>query len=295
MNWLLISILHWSDSNQLRNQGGLLKTILFCAITMTWVLASPSGHAQLAIDTVHFARPVLIDGAIPGLYKWANSPQSDSAVLTVLSPVDGQQYKPGDSVFVTFSVAGIAIGAQTQHADLLGLANSAEGQHVHVILDNQEPITSHSVGRPIFAGTVERGFHTLRVFACRSWHESIKSPDAYQIISIVADLDTSILRGQSPRQDVPLLTHSQPAGEYVGEESGLILIDFLLSNAVLGADEHKVRLTIDSSATDLVDWVPYLITGLGPGEHTVKLELLSDDNQPTGGSFNATERKIVVK
>lgn len=271
-----------------------MKVIISLAALVV-VVVSVTGDAQLPIDTAQFARPVLVDCAIPGLYKWANSPQSDSATLTILSPVDGQQFKSGDSVFVTFSVAGIAIGAQTQHADLLGLANSAEGQHVHVILDTQEPITSHSIGRPIFVGTVERGFHTLRVFACRSWHESIKSPNAYQVITVVADLDTSILRGQSLRPDAPFLTYNQPSGEYVGVECGTILIDFLLSNAALGANKHKVRLTIDSSATNLVDWVPYFITGLGPGEHTIELELLASDDQPKGGVLNSAERKIIVK
>ena len=272
-----------------------MKAILSWAIPSIAILAASQALAQVSMDSTLFGKPVLVEGGIPGLYKWVNSRQSDSADVTILSPSEGQHYTCGDSVFVTVSVSGVAIGAQTQYADLCGLANSADGQHTHIVLDNGAYLANYKSGQPFFVGLAEPGYHTLRVFASRSWHESIKSPGSFKIVTFIVD-SAGLHTDENPlRAGEPLLTYSRPKGEYVGDQARAIMVDFFLTHATLGPDNFTVRLTVDSSSIVLSEWVPYMITGLMPGEHIFKLELLTSSGQPAEGAYNNTVRAIIVK
>ena len=273
-----------------------MKKIILFAVAAVLVLCGSHTMAQVSMDTTRFGRPASVTGGVPGLYKWVNSRQSDSADVTILSPSNGQRFQEGDSVFITVSVSGVAIGAQTQYADLCGLANSADGQHTHIILDNEPYFANYKSGQPFFVGLAKKGYHTLRVFASRSWHESIKSSGSFKAVTfLVEDTTAPPPENQPAAAGRPLLTYSRPKGEYQGEQARAIMVDFYLSNVVIGPEGHKVRLTVDSVSTVLTDWVPYLVTGLKPGEHTFKLELLAPNGSPVEGAFNVTERKIIVK
>ncbi len=267
-----------------------MNKIISAIVGFVLIVHSAESMAQVPIDTTKFSAPTAVTGAIPRLYKWANSHQSDSVDVIILSPIDGQKFREGDSVFVTVSVSGIAIGAQTQYSELCGLANSVEGQHTHVILDNDAYLANYKSGVPLFVGIPKRGIHTLRVFASRSWHESIKSPGSFKMVTFSVG-DTTV----PATSESAILTYSRPKGVYEGEEARVIMIDFYLSNVSLGPDGHKVRLTIDSASTVLTEWVPYLVAGLEPGEHDFRLELLSPDGMPIGGTFTSAGQVIVVK
>ncbi len=284
------------DLTRSMNTGGTMKVVLSCAFATLLMLSSPRTDAQVSMDTTRFGTPVPVSGDIRGLYKWVNSRQSDSADVTILSPSEGQRFKAGDSVFITVSVSGVAIGAQTQYADLCGLANSADGQHTHVILDNEPYLANYKSGQPFFVGLAKPGAHTLRVFASRSWHESIKSLGSFKTVTFFVDDTVAPTPENNPlRPGQPLLTYSRPKGEYAGEQARAIMVDFFLSNATLGPDGYKVRLTIDSTSTLLTEWVPYLVTGLKPGDHVFRLQLLTPQGMPVAGAFNTTARKVVVK
>ncbi|MBI3871661.1 MAG: hypothetical protein HY304_01115 [candidate division Zixibacteria bacterium] len=261
--------------------------VIFAALTLHGVV-----NAQISIDTTKFSKAVPVTGDIPGLFKWANSRPSDSANVTIVSPKEGQRFKVGESLFVAVTATGVSLGAQTQYAELCGLANSAQGQHVHVIVDNLPYKADYADGKPFALGVPEPGVHTIRVFASRSWHESIKSPGSFRKVSFyVGDV-----KGGSPiQEEKPLLTYSRPKDVYEGEAARAILIDFFVSHATLSPDGYKVRLTIDGKSTTLTEWVPYLITGLLPGEHHFKLDLLDKQNKSVSGRYNSTERTITVK
>jgi hypothetical protein len=275
-----------------------VKAILLGINVLIVSSAGPNAFAQLSIDTTRFAKPIQVAGAIPGLYRWSNSAQSDSADVTILSPIEGQRFKPGDSIFVTVSVSGIAIGAQTQYAELTGIANSVEGQYTGIILDNSPCLANDKSGVPFFAGLATPGTHILRVFASRSWHESVKSPGSLKTVSyLVGD---SIPPEFTPENNPlhpgrPFITWNSPNGEYVGKDAKAILLDFFITNATISSESYQVRLSIDGASTVLTEWVPYLVTGLKPGEHTWRLELLSPTGELVGGDFAQATRAIVVK
>ena len=147
-------------------------------------LWSANGFAAAGtIDTTKFSGTTLVKGGIPGLLKWANSRPSDSATVTILSPKEGERFKSGESLFVAVTATGVSLGAQTQYADVCGLANSGKGQHVHVIVDNAPYLADYADGKPFPIGALAPGVHTVRVFASRSWHESIKSPGSFKSVT----------------------------------------------------------------------------------------------------------------
>jgi len=96
----------------------------------------------------------------------------------------------------------------------------------------------------------------------------------------------------------PLLTYSRPKGEYKGDDTNAIMIDFWLSNAKLQGDggEYRVRYSVDGGAPQFIDkWEPIWLTGWNAGKHTVKLELVDRSGNPVeNGGYNSTTREITV-
>ncbi|MDQ1708575.1 MAG: hypothetical protein QOJ88_1786 [Pyrinomonadaceae bacterium] len=207
---------------------------------------------------------------------------------------------------------------------------TGKGNHVHVILDNQPYEAYYELGQPFELRNVVAGKHTLRVFPSRPWHESFKNDGAFQLVAFTvkgggdASKPTTTNSGQTmaknnsspvttpPREgkDVasstagevdptkPLLTYSRPKGEYKGEDSDPIMIDFWLSNAKLQGDggEFRVRYIVDDNEPKFLDkWEPIWLSGWLAGKHTVRLELLDKDGRPVeNGGYNTTSREITI-
>jgi len=96
----------------------------------------------------------------------------------------------------------------------------------------------------------------------------------------------------------PLLTYSRPKGEYKGEDSDPIMIDFWLLNGKLQGDggTFRVRYSVDGGEAKFIDkWEPIWLGGWIAGKHQVKLELVDKDgNLVDNGGYNATTREISV-
>jgi hypothetical protein len=185
-----------------------------------------------------------------------------------------------------FKVEKYTLGAQTPDAGTLMCANSAKGQHIHFILDNQPYQASYS---PDITSNLKPGHHVLLAFLSRSYHESIKTKSAY----ILKEFDVA---KKSPDQFDAKAVHiffSRPKGEYVGEkETKRVLLDFYLINCTLSEKGYKVRATIDGSVFTLTKWEPYFIEGLALGEHKIKLELLDKNDKMVQSEYNGTTRTV---
>lgn len=207
---------------------------------------------------------------------------------------------------------------------------TGKGNHIHVILDNQPYEAYYELGQPFELRNVVAGKHTLRVFPSRPWHESYKNDGAFQIVSFTvkgggdASKPTTTNSGQtvannnaspattparegkdyaaSTAGDVdstkPLLTYSRPKGEYKGEDSDPIMIDFWLTGAKLKGDggEYRVRYIVDDDEPKFIDkWEPIWLAGWINGKHSVRLELLDKDGKPVeNGGYNTTSREITI-
>jgi hypothetical protein len=225
------------------------------------------------------------------IVKGEPGPSFPEARLVISSPgVD--EVVTSDSVMVSLDLQGVELKAPTQGEASKGLAYSLEGQHVHVIIDN-EPYMAMYKKDSFSVGPLSPGAHALRAFPSRSWHESIKEPGAFVAHNFYVGEKT----GEPPiKEGEPLLTYSRPKGTYSGADANSILLDFYIANAELSPDGYRVVASIDGNVIDtLSEWTPYFIENLPDGEHTISLQLIGPDGAPVPGTFNSTERTITVE
>jgi hypothetical protein len=219
------------------------------------------------------------------------APERPDARLGLTSPDDGERYQEGETVEVRFNLSGYTLDEATPGGEERGIAR-APGQHIHLILNNDRYQALYDADEPVVFDDLPPGTHHFRAFPGTDWHESVKTPGAFAIRTIhVGDGEAA------PRVDPdgPLLTYSRPVGEYAGADADSILVDFYLTGARLAEDGYRVRLTVNGMGEAMItEWRPYLLLGLPPGEHTVRLELLDPQGQVVPGEFNQAERTITV-
>ena len=183
-----------------------------------------------------------------------------------------------------------------------------------MILDNEPYEAYYELNQgPFELRNVSEGWHTLRVFPSRPWHESYKNDGAFQMVEFTVKgggdaskptttnsgdkmanpakpesatasptpsregKDYSASQGGNIDRTKPLLTYSRPKGEYKGADADPIMIDFWLLNAKLQGDggEYRVRYSVDGGQpTSLDKWEPIWLTGWINGKHRITLELI---------------------
>ena len=211
------------------------------------------------------------------LTKLQGSPDYDKAKLTLKS------FNETTNEF-NFEVDNYELGIQTENEFKFKLANSAKGQHIHFIVNN-EPYSAHYTNK--FQKKLKDGYNVILAFLSRSHHESVKNPNAYVI--------TQAGEGEKIDLEKQYLFYSRPKGTYTGEDTEKLLLDFYLVNTSLSSDGNKVRVTIQDSEFLIDEWTPYIIEGLPKGEISIKLELLNSTGKLIETPFNPSVRKITLK
>ena len=164
------------------------------------------------------------------IVKGSHGPDIDATTFDILVPQAGSVVT-GDSVDVTLTLQGMSLKAPTPGEGANDLAYSKDGQHVHVIVDNEPYMAMYDTTFKI--GGLAPGPHTIRAFPSRSWHESVKKPGAF----VARTFYVGEKSGEEPfNPEQPLLTYSRPKGEYVGTDARKIMIDFYIANCELGPD-----------------------------------------------------------
>jgi hypothetical protein len=184
-----------------------------------------------------------------------------------------------------YEVANYELAKQTPGEDMCNCANSAKGQHIHLIL-NDNPYTAYY--KPKIDTILPEGHYLAVAFLSRSYHVSIKNKTAYS----VTQFDIGYPIGKQFDLTKPMLVYSRPKGEYKGAETKNIILDFYLLNNDLDSGGNKVKATINGKEFILAKWVPYVIQGLPIGENTIKLELIDKDGKLIPGPYNSVTRKI---
>jgi len=251
--------------------------------------------------TTHVSPPVvqtlnIVSRPQPILAMMQHRGEQDAArpVLRIISPLNGELVD-GPSVIVKLTMTGDLRDYTLYQDSMTGMGN-----HIHLVLDNQPYEAYYDLTRPFEFKDVAPGLHTLRAFASRPWHESYKNEGAFQMVSFTVRDNASASEGLPGNVDLskPLLTYSRPKGEYKGDQSDPIMIDFWLSNTKLKADggATRVRYIIDDDEPRYADeWEPIWLSGWTTGKHSVRLELLGSDEWPIqNGEFNVTTREIFV-
>lgn len=215
------------------------------------------------------------------------SPAYENANLN-LSSVDVTKTDDGFSAKFDFEVSDYELGVQTAGADTRGIANSGKGQHIHFIVNNG-PYSAHY--EPSFEKPMEEGNYVLLAFLSRSYHESVKNPDAFWIDAITVGEPEET---QEVDFSAPHMFYSRPKGTYSGADAKKVMLDFYLLNTSISPDGNKVRATINGEEFLITEWKPMYINNAPLGELKVKLELIDADGNLIPGPFNSVERTVTL-
>lgn len=257
--------------------AGLLMVTLF----MTCTPKKQSGEDQTSTEPAEQAEMEILVSPVE------DSPEFPDAILEMNEPEEFAKLEVGNVQF-SYEVTNYELQAQTPDAGIKNCANSDKGQHIHLILNNQ-PYTAHY--DPSFEQELQAGHYVALSFLSRSYHESLKNPEAYDLRQFTvgdASSEEADLSG-------PNMFYSRPKGTYAGNDTKKILLDFYLVNCDLSETGYKVRATINGHEFMLTDWVPYFVEGLPMGDNVFILELLDADGNLVDSPFNRVERTISLE
>ena len=194
----------------------------------------------------------------------------------------------GENFMFSFDINNYDLGAQTKKEFDYNLANSELGQHIHFIVNNG-PYSAHYVDN--FETKLTADNSVILAFLSRSYHESVKNPNAY-ILTQIGDTNNVDLENE-------FIFYSRPKGTYKGSDTEKLLLDFYLVNTDLGPEGNKVKISImqnEETHDFLVDeWTPFYIEGLDKGEVSITLELLDNDGELIETPFNPSSRTVVLE
>ena len=190
----------------------------------------------------------------------------------------------------SFTTTNYELKQQTPDAPQKMCANSKDGQHVHLIIDNGP---YDAVYEPTFEKAVEDGEHYILAFLGRSYHESVKSKGAG--VAIKAAVKGGSI-GKNAAVTEPMLFYSRPKGKYVGKaETAKVMLDFYLANTELSPTGNKVKVMVNGEKEFTLDkWEPVFIEGLPMGDNKVKLTLIDKDGNDVKAPLNPVERVFTL-
>ena len=280
-----------------------LKHLFFFAVIPAFILSCTGNkqNEEIAADSLAVktdSNPFEKNGI--RLTEVKDSPEFPDAKIEIIKPKTGDFIIPGKVKF-DFKVDNYPLGNQTQDAKDKMCANSKQGQHIHFILNNGPYTALYEAKNEV---ELEEGHYTLLAFLSRSYHESIKSKNAYAITQFIVgkpqSIDTLITEdyetGELYKTEIayfpndkkqqinlklnsnPYLFYSRPKGTYTGADTKKIMLDFYLLNTDLSDSGNKVKLMVDTTEFIISKWVPYFIEGLSMGEHKISLTLIDKEN-----------------
>ncbi len=198
------------------------------------------------------------------------------------------EYKDGR---FDFGVKGDAyqLGAQTPDAGQKSCANSAKGQHIHLIVDDKPYAAKYEAS---FEHDVADGEHYILAFLSRSYHESIKTNAASRVRKVTFANKTITEEAEVNNQ--PMLFYSRPKGTYKGKaNTDKVMLDFFVYDTNIG-DDTMVKASINGEEHIITQWMPYYIEGLPMGENTITLTLAHKDGSKVDTPLNPVTRTFTL-
>lgn len=218
----------------------------------------------------------------------ADSKQFPGASLGISSISAEKVGTDSAKVTVKYNVSNFKLTEMTTDEHAAHMANSHDGQHIHFILDNK-PYTA--LYKPEHSVTLAlNSEHYLLSFLSRSYHESIKTAEASKLVKFKIDATGKLIQEPTPKE--ASLFYSRPKGEYKGDETKNVLLDFYLVNTSIAPDGNKINADINGQTFTLDKWGPYEIKGLPMGNNKVKLTLVDKEGNAVTGDNVSVERDI---
>ncbi len=228
--------------------------------------------------------PVLVD--LPSV-----SPEFPEARLSVSRMESRDLGNDSVSIRFEFQVENYELKSQTADAETKNCNNSAQGQHIHFILNNEPYVALYAPSHEL--KLAKNSEHYLLAFLSRSYHESIKSPGAAVLKRFSVDAQGKIQELEIPEN--PMVFYSRPKGDYLGEDTRNLLFDFYVWNGSLGADlrvQAELK-TPDGAETFLMDqWKPGFIQSMPMGTSQLELQLVDGTGEPVSGPMTQASGKF---
>jgi len=259
---------------------------VFAALLLVSCGESANTDQSTNTDSVQVAPREITTAPVPA------SPEFPGAAISITSAKAEKVGADSIKLHFTFGVKNYELKSQTADAEGKQCNNSAQGQHIHFILDNKpysalyEP--KHSVTLPMNSDE-----HYLLVFLSRSYHESLKNKEAAAIYHFKIDENGKLQKLDDPK--TPMVFYSRPKGDYLGKDTANVLFDFYVWNTTLGAD-YKVNAQINSGENqktmDVTEWKPQFLQGLNMGKSSITLTLMDKDGKAIEGPNTTVTREF---
>jgi hypothetical protein len=172
--------------------------------------------------------------------------------------------------------------------------NSDKGQHIHFILDNKPYVALYE---PKHEVVVPKGGdeHYLLVFLSRSYHESVKSKGAADIMHFKIDEKGKLQKMEVPK--TPMVFYSRPKGDYIGaKNTDNLLLDFYVWNANLSDSSYTVKALLKADGMDtsftINSWVPRFLKHVPMGKPSITLILCDKDGNRVDGPNTKASREF---
>lgn len=217
-----------------------------------------------------------------------NSPEFQNASLGIKDIKATLQGTDSVTVTISYDVKNYELKSQTSDATGKGCNNSKDGQHIHFILDNApyaalyEP--THTFTIPV------NSTHYVMSFLSRSYHESLKNKEAAVLLHFSVDAQGKLTKLDNPA--APMIFYSRPKGDYLGDDTKKVLLDFYVYNGTLSSDSLQVKATINETDFTIAQWQSYFIENAPMGDMDVTLSLVDKNGNPLQGEHTMVSRKI---
>ncbi|MBK0381534.1 hypothetical protein I5M32_01055 [Pedobacter sp. SD-b] len=194
-------------------------------------------------------------------------------------------------MMINFDVANYELTKQTMDMNSGECANSDKGQHIHFIMDNKP---YQALYKPENTVTLPlNSEHYLLCFLSRSYHLSVKSPNAAVLVHFKIDEKGNYVKLEESK--APMLFYSRPKGEYAGKDTQNLLLDFYVKNATLASDGYKVKVDVGDTTFTVDKWQPYFIKNAPMGELKLKIQLQDANGKDVSGDNTMVERTVTLK
>jgi hypothetical protein len=188
----------------------------------------------------------------------------------------------------------VQTGAVDVFFDVENYALAEKGNRLHVIIDNESPITHADKVSPLVLRGLSEGGHTIRAFAVDPQGFALRNQEkAFSMVHFYnqrKDFQNFV----SPVEPFLVVNHP-PEGKVETDDYGRVCFDYWVGNLnPAQKGQFKVQYLLDNYKGVVADRGPVFWSNLPAGKHRLVVELVDARSQPAFGAFNRVERSFEV-
>lgn len=236
----------------------------------------------------------------PVLVRKSRSPVNDDArIMLIHDPL----LKNHEEIVVRTRSAAIG-QLTTSNASLAGVQRRNQFVDILAIIDGKTAfIFTYADGMPFIEtrwyfhytckrkvsnipGGLTKGPHSIVVILRNSYGETVKVPACMDamVFSYQTEASKKEIEEESEKLSKPQLIYNEPTGTF--QKGQPVLFDFYELNCTLGSTGYKVAVYLDDKLLQKITaWNPYIIKNVEPGQHKVRLELISPNGDVVPNPF----------